>query len=85
MGQGEHPQVLLQYAALLRPHPQGRGELRYNRLLFKRQRTVCGKEVHALLTGKAGLAGALRQGHQYHTIFGTAGRTADLTVWILST
>ena len=85
MGQGEHPQVLLRYAAVLCPHPQGRDKLRHNRLLFKRQRTVCGKEVHGVLTGKAGLAGALRQGHQYHTALGTAGRTADLTVWILST
>lgn len=79
MGQGEHPQVLLRYAAVLCPHPQGRDKLRHNRLLFKRQRTVCGKEVHGVLTGKAGLAGALRQGHQYHTAWGTAGRTADLT------
>ena len=55
MGQGERPQVLLRYAALLRPHPQGRGELRYHRLLFQRQRAVCGKEVHGILTGKAGL------------------------------
>ena len=59
MGQGERPQVLLRYAALLRPHPQGRDELRHHRLLFQRQRTVCGKEVHDLLTGNAGLAGTL--------------------------
>lgn len=85
MGQGERPQVLLRYATLLRPHPQGRDELRHHRLLFQRQRTVCGKEVHGILTGKAGLAGALRQGHQHHTAYGTAGRTADLTVWILLT
>lgn len=85
MGQGKHPQVLLRYAAVSCPHPQGRGELRHHRLLFKRQRTVCGKEVHAVPARKAGLAGAFRQGHQHHTAFGTAGRSADLTCMDLST
>ena len=75
---GKRPKELLRYAAVLRPHPQGRGELLHHRLLFKRQRTVCGKEVHGILIGKAGLAGALRQGHQHHAAFGTAGRPADL-------
>lgn len=83
--QRKHPQVLLRYASVFRPHPKGRNKLRHHRLLFKRQRAVFRKEVHAILTGKTGLAGAFRQEHQHHSIFGTAGWSADLVCMDLST
>ena len=40
--------------------------------------------ANAVFTRKAGLAGAFRQGHQHHTAFGTAGRSADLICMDLS-